>query len=457
MHASLWDVMTSNPVGAVASPRPLGMGLAWVTTHLTSGIWLQQLVNVAFTVAAWGVACLACRNRVTFAWIAFIVGAVYFTGYIYLFHLHGVFYGPLLLFISFLLWHEEAHSDLSAKSVTALLAATVAAAMFHSFALVIAVLYVAGLFFECKADRRFVSWWTLALAGLATVTVGWLVLGDTGLGSGERAITETVRGWRVSFDLLDNNVLSTGVSLALTVAAGVGVAFTSRGRIFGGAAACAFGLGLRLIGWPPVLAWAALCILLAIASKRYGLALLLVATGALPLATGTGSPTYALLVILPCTFATATALTDPPRVVGLIGSVVAIVLSVALLGLLRTGVELPVVSKAVEPLLAEQEKTQQLSSAITWLTNHPSVSGELQLCERAGDPSKSTNALNRTYRPPTDAQYLSSFLSHKFGDRLASGAPIYLCFGGQQISGAAVIYSDRRQHAGAATISLGSP
>ena len=87
---SLWDTLTKQVIG-IETFRPLGMATAWLGYHLSGNIYLQQVINWLFAASAFLLLFFTARNKILFSFISFITGACFFTGYIYLFHLHDEF------------------------------------------------------------------------------------------------------------------------------------------------------------------------------------------------------------------------------------------------------------------------------------------------------------------------------------------------------------------------------
>ena len=85
---------------AVVSWRPIGIGLAWLLYRWGGGTgeWVQ-LANAAFVALAWWRLAGQLAPRRVFAVLGLLAGGALFSGYIFLFHIHGVFYGPLLLYV----------------------------------------------------------------------------------------------------------------------------------------------------------------------------------------------------------------------------------------------------------------------------------------------------------------------------------------------------------------------
>jgi hypothetical protein len=91
-------------------------------------------------------------------------------------------------------------------------------------------------------------------------------------------------------------------------------------------------------------------------------------------------------------------------------------------------------------------------NAFAWLDQHPDLTGRLKLCSPGTPPAKGDSALDRTYRAPTQAYDIEHYAKGRFGSRLTSGPPLELCFGGQSLPKAEVLYSLPGHWAGTASI-----
>lgn len=430
--------LLSNPITPVQTYRPLGVALAWLGLRATDGgIWLQQLINFAVTAAAWLLALRACRERLAFSWLSFVVNGGLFSGYIYLFHLHGVFYGPLFLFLAWLLVEDCKAPPLTGPMALRLFAIAVIAALFHTFALLFFAAWMAGYWLQNRLQRRPAS---LAAALLtivfAAVFTRLLVSHSNDLGQGNPWL-----GLVVSYRALELKPVLSLLSVALAAIAALAAPLTMRLRLSFAALAVLAGAALMVLQLPAIFIWIVICGLRAIGSGRWALAGLIAVTGLLPVATATGSPTYALFVLMPCIVATVDGLRLPVSLGAWLHRLgYAVLLAVPLLVVAaRLGVPLPVFTRLAEPLQAEREKTGQLQAVFHWLDNARNLSGQLALCQPGDFPTHSENeAIERRYRAPTHAWPFGRYLAARYGTRLsqADGPQLRLCFGGEALPGA---------------------
>jgi hypothetical protein len=451
--ASLWEVWVSNPITPVQTYRPLGVMLAWLGFHAThGGIWLQQLFNLVFTAVAWIVALLAAKRseRLTFAWLACVAIGGFFSGYIYLFHLHGVFYGPLLLFLALLQRDADRDTALTWRSAGCLLGLAVIFAAFHTFAFLFFAAYVSGRWLQNRLLGRPAS----VLAALATILLAAIATKLLVASSSDLVQGGLMAGLLASYKAFEINALLSGLAIVLAVLAGATGTRTKR-RALGGLLA----LGLGLVCWamhlPAIFAWIIVCQLRTLFSGRFALAALIAVTALLPIATATGSPTYALFVVMPCIAVTAHGWDWSERSHRVLrrAALAALIAVPTLLLALKLGITVPGVSKLVQPLQAEREKTEQMAQVFRWLDAHQDISGGLTLCQPGDFPVRSNTAVERQYRAPTHTWPFNEYLKARYGTRLVQAAPmLLLCFGGDTREGAEVLDTVPGRWANAATL-----
>lgn len=481
-HDSFLGSLLPHAVRQVSTYRPLGIGLAWLTFHVTDdGLWLQQLINYAFTVCAWLVAMQGVRDTRSFAWLAFFCGTCFFSGYIYLFHLHGVFYGPLLLFLAWLLRVDTRFGELTWRSVGPALSLALITSLFHTFALVFFLAFLLGRVAENWLKGEQVGLVPAAVAAaVSLVAMKLLMHGAQGV-----APTYALQGFFDSYYALELNWGVKLASIALTAlgaaSIAVGAARTQgsplpkphtgpppepgvrpalrRPRLADSwwlaIAGVVGGLILAFLHVPVVLGWLGVCCVKAVLRGRLCLATLTAACTLLPLATGTGSPTYAVFAVMPAIVTTVTDLAAPavwralePRL-----APAALVVTAALLIILRLDPGLPPFARALRPLLAEREKTTQLMQMMVWLDANPDVRGGLRLCLPADWPVRSgASAFDRRYRAPTDAVSFAYYLRSRYGDRFTGEPQLLFCFGGEKTPKSTVLHVVPGDWAGSASL-----
>lgn len=438
---------------SVLSLRPLGVGLAWIA-YRTGGhdVALAQFVNAALTLLAWWWLGRAVAEKRAFALVALAVGGACFAGYIYVFHLHGVFYAPLLLYLAALV--RLARPPIGARALAGALGAGALASLFHPFALALAVAFVAGALAESRALR------TARGAGVAAAIVAgaaalYLVLVPPDARGPEG---DPLHGWRVSFATTEVNRAVSLVSAALAIVTARGLA-AGRARpaavAFVGLAAAA----LWMSRWPLLPLWLAVAALAALARGRVALATVVVACLALPAANPTGSPTYAVFAVFLAAALTAQAAGLEERLGRLGGrlAAAALLLAVALGVALRAGVPVPGASAAARPLVAERERTAQFPVLVREVLASGWRDHPLRFARGFTRPAEG-DATDRRFRPPTSDTHLATWLAHLRRGAPAAGETLWVAFGGDPLAaGGEVVASVRGRAAGDALVFRRAP
>lgn len=444
---TLWQALFEK-FPSVLSLRPIGTGAAWILYRLGGhDPGFTEMVNAALAVLAWGWAAHTMRETRVFAVLAFVVGGVFFAGYIWVFHLHGLFYGPLLLYVAALV--RAARGPLDVRTLLGVFTGALVTALVHPYALPLALVFVAGAALETPRLRTREGLVGLAVVGFGVVAAYLLLVPSYNRDMGGDPLLGLVTSLR-----------TTEVNAIGSAVAGLLAAWTASRTFPGaaGAAAASFTLLLAAAGvWlnMPVLplwfAWAA------IKSLRRGhltLAALVAGTAILPLANPTGSPTYAVFVVFvaACASATGEPLLEsrllgvkPWPVAGVLAAMLALALSV------RAGVAVPVVASVARPLLAEGERTRQFTGLADTLLAGPWRGHAVRFLHPAVNPTE-TDAVDRRFRPPTEDSHLATWLDWKRGGPPTVADTLVFTFGGEVAAGMDTVLLARGRYAGDALV-----
>ena len=452
-HMSFSDVLVDR-IYPVANYRPLGQAVAWLGYTLSGGsIAPVQLFNYIVAAAAWLVLFGALRERRVFGLAALIAGGVFFSGYIYLFHLHGVFYSPFLLFMAMLFLIET--RPLSRPLLLAVSLAGLVAAFFHPYALPVYVAALIGFILERPAEFR--PYRMVTIGGLA-VAFG-LLLFMVILPRHESVMTlpDMLAGLVTSYRMIEVNTAVSAVAAVFTVLTGLSLPAKVLRPTTGAIGAAILAAVVWLMGMPLLAAWIFLCLVKAVLMRKWWLVFVLGGASLLPAPAATGSPTYAVFVILMCTGTLALGWSEAERwvrePVARLGAV-AVVAALLLLVLLRTGVTVPGVSRLAAPIIAEKEKTYQLEEIARWLAASPYRDHEPVFLRSSSNPRGATDIVDRRFRTPTNQEYLSKYMRMIRRGEAAQGRVVYLGFGGEDMPGATRILELNSQYGGSASVYL---
>lgn len=406
---SVMETLTSQ-ITPVASYRPLGILTAWLTFTLTGdSIVLQQLINFLGALIAWLIIHFVSIEKRLFSWVALLVCGGFFSGYIYLFHLHGVFYSPLLILVAYFIF--LANKELTSQGLIFSMVLTGIVSLFHTFALLIYLGFLIGTAIDHyrqvdKHIRRILVVFILIL--LLSI---FMVLPKGGQSIFDLA--DILSSVLVSFAMVEVMSLLSVLSFMLTLITILNSSLNVKQKIGGIIISTLLIPVLILNEIPVILMWISFCLLKAIICGRWSFAGIISSSAILPIATGTGSPTYTIFTIFICAFMTAYRsrtmkwpISEKIRFVEW-ALVISILLTTAVL---RSEIRIPFVTKLATPLLAEKEKTHQLANILEWIKKSGHTNYQLSFTERAGSPSQIKNAVNRRNRPPAIASEVEYYL-----------------------------------------------
>jgi len=195
------------------------------------------------------------------------------------------------------------------------------------------------------------------------------------------------------------------------------------------------GGALLVLGWPVLPLWLAAAALACARQGRWMLLALLGSCALLPCVNPTGSPTYAVFAMFVAAAITAFDLDLESRLAWLGEPVAAVVLAgaLALAIALRAGVAVPVASAAARPLLAERERTVQLTTLVERFLRSGERTHPLVFARGSGNPID-LDATDRRFRPPTENRHLGTWLGHRRGAEPPEGDTLYVAFGGDPLA-----------------------
>ena len=444
---SLWGALFER-FPSVLSLRPLGTGPAWVLYRLgRHDVGLVEFLNAVFAILAWVWAARGLRELRLFSLFALVAGGVFFAGYIWVFHLHGIFYGPLLLYVAVLL--RLASGPLDLRTLLAVFVGALVTALVHPYALVFALAFVAGATLQTPMLRSSMGAAVLAVIGSGAVAAYLLLVP-----SSERGIEGAVLpGLLASYRTLELNVI--GAAVAAGFAAWTA---TRTWRGGGGAIAGVLTAALAAVAYAmhfPVLPlWFAWAALKCAHRGRWTMAALVTATALVPIPNPTGSPTYGIFAVLTAAYASAL---DEPSTDGVLHwlgprfatAIVGLLLLVAIA--IRAGVPVPVLSRLAEPLLAEGERTRQFEVLVTKVLDSPWRDSPARFVRSAQSPAEA-DAIDRRFRAPTNDHHLETWLDWRRGAAPTAMDTLWIGFGGDAPAGMETLFVARGRYAGDALV-----
>ena len=449
-NMSAWDILWTGALAA--TPRPLGQGLAFLGWQVGGGSsWLVQLFNFAVAVVALGMTARIVSETRTFAVTAIAVGGGFFTGYVYLFHLHGIFYSPVLALVAVLLYlHEARGLSPLRRDVVAFACALGVGLLFHPYAFLLFLGHLAGACIERWKESSAADLRRRALLALLSVAV----LAATR--PGHHALSsDNVRALVASYALTEIAPLLAGLASILAAVTPLGIATLGPGLrcgLAGVVLVCC--VVFAVAGLPVIVVWVAVAIVKTAYLGKWSLTGMTAAAALLPTIAPSGSPTYAIFAIFLSAIVLAWGWTAMERVLERLSGrwvVAVLVLAGLLAGAVRIGLEVPIVARAARPLMAEREKTMQLEAIVDWMLTSEYRDWSLLLEGNANPADGRREAVDRKWRPPTYQSYLDAYLASRQAARTAPSA-LVVTFGTHEQPGRTLVQTVPGRFAGAAMV-----
>ncbi|GAC1426248.1 MAG: hypothetical protein NVSMB7_02690 [Chitinophagaceae bacterium] len=437
---SIWDTLTRQVIH-IESFRPLGMANAWLSYRVSGNIYLQQILNWLFAISSFILLLAAVKNKILFSLLSFVTCACFFSGYIYLFHLHGVFYGPFQLYVAALTCIAYRRYKLSGQWLAVTFAATVVIRLYHTFALLLFCAFLAGYLLQLKKSDSKTAFLMPGIALLFTIALAKIILHAKALQSPQTLID----GFLVSYRTAEVNKATSVVATALAALAAIPLFKSNRGKISTGIATAFLSVIFIYFHLPVLLLWIGVCSIKMIIEKKWVMAALIAAAAILPFGSGSGSPTYVVFVLMICTFVTSSdeilVIRDHPVLKKL--TVFSLFLLLSSLLSLKAGWKFPLLPAIARPVLAEQEKTRQLKDIIEWkLKNKAYAAFNLTLLHGLSLPVYSNNTINRTNRPVTRQDFLNDYIDFFSNSTPNAGKTpaLYITFGNERLKEKELIF-----------------
>lgn len=424
LNATSFADFVLTPTGHYTSYRPLGEAFAWVLYRLANeGMWAIQLFNYVVSSVAVVVSIHATRAPNVSAVAFLLTGGVFFRGFMYLFHLHGLYYSVVVLMIAVLVADDLKRSYSTAILARGFCVATVAG-LFHAFAIVIWLGYFIGHLIE----RRKEAAKGLMLLGAMLLPFGALMVRVLVPGQLFHLDADTWSGLVGTYAMFGSNALVNAIAGLLMALTACGIPSPRGGMVLRVCGAFMVMAVLMLFQLPLLLGWVIVCVIKMGVMRRWSLLLMLIITSCFAIFTGTGSPHLLVFALVTCAVATPLGLEAFDAKLpwpAIASGPIALLLAASLAISLRLGVTIPVISHLARPLLIRQEQSVQLEQVIAWARTKGKADRRIIM-----DPGEGTDdALLPATQEDLDA-YLASMRPKNVGGNFNS-PPLVASFWGR--------------------------
>lgn len=448
--------------------RPLAQGLTWLgflilnpsifPTSAVRQALLQAFIYGMFVLAWWLIYSAAPQRRL-FALVACVAGGVFFSGYVHLFHIYGIFYIPVMLTLGALL-HFHA-SETFDKYQVQFAVISILLAFWHPFATALFTGFYFGFYldtFRQRSKSQHIQAILILLVGIiamACLVVLFPTMKDT-MSLGTRLF-----GFLVSYQTNEVSWVASLVAFLLTQMTVASMEVSPKLKIAGFSLVSVLSAVFLLKSLPLLLLWISAVLIKLLWLRTRRLFFLMLTAALLPFGGGIGTPIYALFAIIVAVYITSLDWSRAEKVVFLVktryvmGTIAA---ATMVLLMVRAGIEVPIVARAARPLLAERERTYQLENILAWLHNSDYCGCEITFAEDAGNPVDSVeSAITRQHRPPSSLEDVQLFwktvLQCRNADQPESNTrTAMVTFGVPVVAGLSPVLVVQGRYAGDATV-----
>lgn len=450
--------------GLSSTYRPLAQAATWLgflildphvfPTDILRQALLQGFIYAMF-VLAWWLIYFAAPQRRAFALVACVVGGVFFSGYIQLFHVYGLFYVPVMLTLGALL-RFHASDTFEKRELWFAVVATVLA-LWHPFATALFVGFYFGFYldtFDKRSKAQHIQAVVILVVGILAIAALVIVFPRA-----QMPLDTKLFGFLVSYQTNEINRVASLVAFLLAQTVVLSMGFPPRVSLAAFLVVSALSVVFLLKGVPLLLLWICAVLFKLLHLRCWSLLFLTFTAALLPLGGGIGTPIYALFATIAAAYVTPLGWPRAEKALRFIktryvtGTVIA---SAIVLLLVRVGIEVPIVTRVASPLLTERERTYQLEDILAWLHSSSYCGYDIAFVDNAGSPIDDVeSAITRRHRPPAALEDVRLFWKRALQCQNSEGhtpGTAVVTFGGPALPELSPVFEVKGRYAGDATV-----
>ena len=449
-QSTLWGSV-SHTYSSVITYRPLSQLLAWILYYLGSGnIYLVQFLNFILLIISFIIIIKTIKEKYVVSLLLFISGFIFFSAFYYVFHLHGIFYSPLILLTACLLFYKEV---LYKKNPALLMSfiITLLVTAIHTYAVIIYLMFLIGLLTERKGNFNFFQIGLL----IATLIISLLIIFTNTSAPGKLGLFAAFENLKSSLYRVEVHGKLSPIIFLLSI---VSVQWIENNKLRNLSLALIFIIStvLFLNSIPVFFLLIVLVFLKLVIKKKWTLFFVIITLITFPSIVQSGAPTKSALLIPFVIMIIAEGLIDIENRLHINGIyyILFVILFLFSSLLTRLNVSIPVLKNITRPIQQEREKTIQLSEILNWYIKSDYRGCSLILKDDLV-PFNNKNFNNeRRIIPPTNQYYLNDYVNvlNKKYNIQSKNCNLIICFGGQKIIGKQLIFEITSMHAGTARV-----
>jgi len=364
------------PIGHYASFRPLGQLTSAALFELSGrSLILIQLFNFILTIFSVWLILKGVAEKKVFSVVFLITGGTLFAAFSYLFHLHGLYYSPVLLFIAVLIYYY--YQPLSIKNISIIFISALTAALFHPFAIFVYIFYKAGSLIEKRNELNVKRLTYIEVYVVFMIILSFILVPHQSL----FLSASNFQGLMNIYRLLQINQLITLILFGMGVFTILGLPLGRKRKIVLILILVFISILIYITKLPMLLVVVITAVFKLIYFRRWTYLALLIVTFMFSVFTNIESGHLKFLVLFIIALNVSINISTPrfeSYFKPVYGSVL-ILLAISIIILLRNDVKIPGVSKFAGSLLATRESSYNLDNVIKWYIKSDYVKYDIEL------------------------------------------------------------------------------
>lgn len=379
------------PIGHYVSYRPLGQLFSTLLFQLSGEtLILIQLFNFILTIFSVMIVILSIDEKEIFSILFFFIGAFLFISFGYIFHLNGLYYAPLLFFISILIFYYS--RPFSTKNLYLTFGGAIVASLFNPFAIFIYIFFLVGTLWERKNQLQQKQRRIIYTIIITEIILSFILVPEQMF----YLNMDSIRGLLHIYKSIEINILVSIFLLGLVIVTILSIPVKILTKIYFIVFFSLLSVVFYYYNIPILLALVICCSIKLVLLNKTTILFLLAVTLLFTIFTGTKPEHLKFLVLLIITISIAVGTKNQTPEILYRPTLLVSVILVTILStiLLKSNIKVPVISKYTNPLLSRKEKSYQLQNVIKWYLSSTYDSYPIELIDNESIDGQNPPASN---------------------------------------------------------------